>query len=396
MDIVKKIFVSLLISVFFATSVFAFEAYETDDLSGEKYFEKVREVLEDAEEEIFVVMYIIEMKGENEEDLIFKLCRDLVEAEKRGVEVRVIMEADIKKNEYAYHYLDKNAVDVSIDISGQYKHDKGIVVDRKWVVAGSTNWTEAALRYNSETTVLVNSPDLAESILARYARIKTKKEDKRIENILTVPIERVFLENHDLGARLLKNNSNRAFDLYLFLLYQFDGNKEGIVEIDYEKTARYLGLKIEKGLEWYRRQIRRELQKLQDRYKLIEYRKIYGKEPIIKLLDWENREKAYSIPEGHYFQIPYSYWEDGYPNKLSFSAKYCLLINFYEATNADEYGWWSFTRGTLNKRFGISKWAISKGMNELKDKGIISIWYGKKREGDKREPNKYKLTKFEF
>lgn len=179
MNLPKKIFILLFISLFFATSVFAFKSYEADDLSGEMYFEKVRKVLEDAEEEIFIVMYIIELKDESEKNPIYKLCENLVKAKKRGVEVKVILEADIKKNEYAYYYLDKNGIDVSIDISGQHKHDKGIVVDRKWVIAGSANWTEAALRYNSETSILVNSPELAESILARYTLIKTKKKQTR-------------------------------------------------------------------------------------------------------------------------------------------------------------------------------------------------------------------------
>jgi len=43
-------------------------------------------------------------------------------------------------------------------------HAKVVVIDGRCVVIGSHNWTESALRYNHEVSVLICSSDLAKEV----------------------------------------------------------------------------------------------------------------------------------------------------------------------------------------------------------------------------------------
>lgn len=128
------------------------------------YFHYLVKLFSAAKESIFVNMYGIKFYGGQFDD--YKpdvLLRELVEARRRGVDVRVIVDqSDFNKdqnelNREAEEYLEKGGVKVYWDPIDVISHAKLVIVDNT-VVVGSANWGVAALRDRLETNVAVSSP----------------------------------------------------------------------------------------------------------------------------------------------------------------------------------------------------------------------------------------------
>ena len=100
------------------------------------------------------------------------LVRDLVAARQRGVEVRVILEYSDhdptlnQANQETAQALKKGGVTVFFDSANRTTHAKLAVIDRRYCLVGSHNLTQSALKYNHEFSLLLDSPTLAEEILA--------------------------------------------------------------------------------------------------------------------------------------------------------------------------------------------------------------------------------------
>jgi len=60
-------------------------------------------------------------------------------------------------------------------------HDKLVIVDNRFVVEGSTNWSIAALKSNRESAALIDSPELARIKLLRFKMLPLIIEPKEKE-----------------------------------------------------------------------------------------------------------------------------------------------------------------------------------------------------------------------
>ena len=108
----------------------------------------VKEVIDNAKKSIAISMYIINLNENYKKSQVYKLCNSLVEAKKRGVDVKIILDQNIDfvragkastweiegKNEDAYKYFKKNGIDVFYDDKTTYMHSKAIVVDEEIVI----------------------------------------------------------------------------------------------------------------------------------------------------------------------------------------------------------------------------------------------------------------------
>lgn len=100
-----------------------------------------------------------------------RIAAALVSARVRGVDVR--MKIDARQAEYALAarqvaYLERNGIPVTlITMRGEYSamHNKFMVIDGRYVIAGSYNYTLTAGAANWENVMWVESPEIA----ARYA-----------------------------------------------------------------------------------------------------------------------------------------------------------------------------------------------------------------------------------
>ncbi len=133
---------------------------------------------------VWVAMYVIYLDGDPDaaasDDPAAGLLRALAAAAARGVEVSIVLDygrnrttGEIEeKHAIAQTWLTAHGVRVVLDELERTTHVKAVVVDDRWVVMGSHNWTRSAITSNREVSLLLDDPQLA-ATLARevFARV---------------------------------------------------------------------------------------------------------------------------------------------------------------------------------------------------------------------------------
>ena len=90
------------------------------------------------------------------------IAADLIDAHRRGVSVRVMLDATAAKNGYSKHELLRAAgIPVKVENWGGKMHMKSASVDGTYLVTGSMNWTSAGEYSNDENTLIMRSDELA-------------------------------------------------------------------------------------------------------------------------------------------------------------------------------------------------------------------------------------------
>jgi hypothetical protein len=285
---------------------------------------------------------------------------------------------------------------VRYDEPTRYTHAKAVVIDQKTVILGSTNWTENSFDNNIETDVRIESPELALELLEYFRTIKIDDQaaDLLEPKLRSIGLSRQFLDNPGIGPFLIKEQAERAFDLYLYLLWKFDGDAQARVIFFYDDAAKYLGIYQGWTAENYRRQINKALRKLEDKFRLIRFEPRYAKEAAITLLDYEDAQKPYQIPQEGEFRIPGEYFEQGWSRELSLRAKFCYLINLAYTAASDIKPFWSKSVLTITRQCGgVGQDVIIKGMGELRRQQLLEVRYDNlaNKPYDTRRPKMYKL-----
>lgn len=375
--------------------------YKADvaDISGSKYFPAVRQELAKARKSVSLVMYMIELSS-NEDAKVNQLVEELIKAKRRGVDVEVIVDKDIGtatfgweakiRSTQAYKRLREANIKAYYDEPGKFMHSKAIVIDKEIVILGSANWTLAALERNIETNVLIKSKELAKDIL-NY--IETIKKGEGVEEYLDplgefTAVNEDFLVSPGLAPLMVKKHDERAFDIYLYLLWKAGADKSEL-ELSYEGLAKYLGIYEGWNATDYRRQIIKALRRLEQGYKLIKFKGQHGKDGIVTLLKSGESSKEMVA-------VPIYYFDSGWSRNLSLRAKFCYLINLYYSKRSGMAPFWSKSVPTITKQFGgVYHGVISQGMDELRRKRLIEVDYdvltGKPY--DKRRPKMYKALR---
>ncbi len=388
--------------------------YQADviDISGDKYFPAMKEALAKAEKSIKLVMFTIELAVNKDNSKPNQLIDTLIEAKDRGVDVEVILDQNVDfvqrrhssewetkiKSTRAYKRLKDAGIKVYYDEPAKYLHAKTIIIDNKIVILGSTNWTGSAFDNNIETDVMINSEKLAREILSY---LKTIKIDEKIDEYLnsigpSVPISWEFMENPKIVPLLVKDQAERAFDVYLYLLWKYDGNPQAKLTLSYDDLAKYLGIYEGWNTTDYRRQIIKIFRKLEQKYKLLKFEPQYAKEAIITLLNYNEGRGVYAIPNEQYFELPDDYFKLGWSRKLSLRAKFSYLVNLANSNISDIKPFWSKSVNTITKQFGnIGQDVIHKGMGELRRNNLLEVKYDQMsgKPYEERTPKMYKLLK---
>jgi phosphatidylserine/phosphatidylglycerophosphate/cardiolipin synthase-like enzyme len=145
-------------------------------LANEAYFEALIPHLTQAKEAIVISMYLFAL-GDHESNRANQVKEALVDAAKRGVRVRLFLEnsADedfsTEANRSAAAELERQGIAVQFDSPTRTTHTKIVIIDQRYVFLGSHNFTHSALRHNNEASVLIESPKLAQQVLAYLHRI---------------------------------------------------------------------------------------------------------------------------------------------------------------------------------------------------------------------------------
>ena len=106
-------------------------------------------VIQNAKDYIYVSMFLISH---------YSIAQELIEAKNRGVDVKLIVEANHTQQKYSLHEkLRKNDIPVKVENWGGKMHAKLAVVDDDTIILGSTNWTRTGFLYNDENLLILKN-----------------------------------------------------------------------------------------------------------------------------------------------------------------------------------------------------------------------------------------------
>lgn len=111
-----------------------------------------------------MAIYVVKYDPQEAEDPVNILLRSLVAARRNGLDVKVLVDDETNDTyRQTITYLRENGVSVRLDrSSGITTHTKIVVVDGRYVLIGSHNWTESALSSNHEYSTLLTSSEYAQ------------------------------------------------------------------------------------------------------------------------------------------------------------------------------------------------------------------------------------------
>lgn len=144
--------------------------YESYILTDQAYYYSIRTDLQRASKSILVVMYsMIYDPYHDPPNWANDLIEELINAKRRGVNVRVIIEyrtysGFLDNNLWARNYLFSNGVSVKLDDEPDNDHLKLVIIDDKIIYTGSHDWNDPSLFSNHEISVKIISEKLSQAL----------------------------------------------------------------------------------------------------------------------------------------------------------------------------------------------------------------------------------------
>lgn len=128
------------------------------------YARALVDLIDGSHERCWVAMYVVRPQ----DDVIGGVIDALARAQRRGVDVRVMLDQETRPERHpdgkelkAVERLRELGLRVVLDEGDVTSHVKLVTVDGRFVLSGSHNWTRSALVENREASWLVEDPDLA-------------------------------------------------------------------------------------------------------------------------------------------------------------------------------------------------------------------------------------------
>jgi phosphatidylserine/phosphatidylglycerophosphate/cardiolipin synthase-like enzyme len=127
------------------------------------YKNGIKELISNAKEYIYIPIFYLTHKA---------LSQDLIEAHKRGVDVKIILDATAARNKYSAHrYLREKGIPIKVENFGGKMHAKSIIIDDKFFITGSMNLTKAGNSKNDENTLIVKNESLTKQYKRYFLRL---------------------------------------------------------------------------------------------------------------------------------------------------------------------------------------------------------------------------------
>jgi hypothetical protein len=264
-------------------------------------------------------------------------------------------------------------------VEGPLLHAKVLIVDRRTIFVGSSNWTTAAFGENVEADAVIRSTAAAESLLARLAALPRRKSSVPApRGDVLVPTGLLFPPGK-LGE-MVRRKDDAALDLYLhFLREGYSAGK--FTPLDNAVAMEALG-RLDRGPVANRRQLHKIFRRLKEVYGLAEARETYGKDPEVRLLPLSSTDTV---------TLPGLYFSAGWARRLSPAAKMFLLLNLYYSPRSSAAPQWCLSRAALAETHGLQKKTIGVGSVELRRLNLLEVDYddAPTPEDPRRRPNIY-------
>lgn len=367
----KRMKRAILAAVFLFTVTLTGAAYESasalvTDISDRAYESAIIKLLDGAKKSIVVSMYTVSLGAQGNNPMRL-LLDDLVETRGRGVEVTLYLNTKFKGSDDPRGRMGENEVLKKLETAGcvihllaphRRLHDKLIIVDSRYVVDGSTNWSLSALRDNYESATLIDSPGLAVVKLARLKTFELGETTKTAETHAPIYTENLptkmnvpalLVTDKRYLPLMVSRSDERVMDLYLLLLALQEKTGDTEAFIDLESMALSLGLPQDWDDTGLRRQAIKSLKRLESNYGLVEATFFHSKDARVRMAKIAGEQFSVdgAVLAGH----------------MGAPARFYLIAKAYLASKGEDID--AIPEKELAKRFGLYSGTIMVARAEL-------------------------------
>jgi len=122
--------------------------------------EHVMDVLNSADRGIYFMTFVFTHPG---------IADTLIK--KKGIDIKGILERSMKNKWSQYERLKKSGINIKLDGSKHFMHEKVFIVDNKTVITGSFNPTRSADLRNDENLLIIHDEAVAKQYLGQFERV---------------------------------------------------------------------------------------------------------------------------------------------------------------------------------------------------------------------------------
>lgn len=131
----------------------------------------------EAEESIRIATFLFKT-SDNPYNYATQFAAELIQAQRRGVEVEVILELSgfnhslNESNTFTLRNLRENGIKIRFDSDKRQTHTKLAIIDDRFAFIGSHNLSHSALGINNELSLMIDSPEIAKKSLDYFRSIE--------------------------------------------------------------------------------------------------------------------------------------------------------------------------------------------------------------------------------
>jgi len=339
------------------------------DASDRAYEPTAIGLIDQAKQSVALSIYLVR-ESEDDRHPVNRLLKDLLEAAQRGVRVELYLNTRFKGGgpekileTPALKRLKEAGAQVTGLPANRRLHDKLLIVDERWVLEGSANWSVEALKTNWESNTLMDSPPLAKQKLHRVRQMTAgpKEETPAVRESppppKTLEIPAAWLHRGGILLRMVSSNDERAFDTLLLLRLEAaaQGGPEFFVNLE------ELGLDAGLPESWddtaARRQMIKVLRRLrEDPAAGVGIHFTHGKDAWVKFM----------LPEGPAVTVPSDLFE---PVSLAKTAAAVTYLKLFDLALQQREGkrLTELTQRELAQRTGLSAKLLRRALRAGKD-----------------------------
>ena len=176
------------------------------------------------------------------------LVEAFVRAHDRGVKIEMVGDAGHLYN-YGYQRFDERHIPYVTGNLAHIMHDKFMVVDDRFTLASTANWTPTDLLHNSNNFVVIDNPAVAADFVAEhqqmweglYGNNKVELDNGRFYQVGDTLVEVWFAPNEDVAGRMLEL-VNGAEESVWFTIFAFTKDQVGSAYIAKQEELQAKGM----------------------------------------------------------------------------------------------------------------------------------------------------------
>ena len=345
------------------------------DASDRAYQPLAIHLIDHAQSSIVLAMYYLK-EGETDRHPVSLLLNDLREAARRGVKVEVYLNrkfpteiVEVLDTPWLARLREAGVTVTGLNLSRRW-HGKVLIVDERYVLEGSTNWSVEALKSNGESNTLMDSPQMARQKLAHIRtwgvptpEAPTERPAPPAPEIVAVPA--AWLKKGGVMPQLVTRDDERGFDVLLLLLRQAAVEGASSFPVDITRLGQESGVPPTLATALMRLEMLRVLRRLQRRYSIL----------TIKANPTRDAWVALKLPAGPAAEIRGEWTDPDRITRQSSEAGYLAILGEalrqHEQLDVD-----TLTLEELSARTGLSISVLGRARQELKESGGLLLYNG--------------------